>query len=715
MSKRRPRKYGWKKYRSGLAAFTLAAVGLTTCESAIPSAQAAESLQPFATCEGFLQHIQTETAQRVGPYGLADVSGGGFPLAIPEEAIVLNETETSGQTTRDSSSKSNEDADFSGTNVQEAGIDEPDIVKTDGKRILVITGNNQLIYVDTANGTPVQRGMLKLDWGWNHQLFFHKDQALLLSQTHHYPREAKPDSPDSGQGRDESRSTRMPLGTASTVLTAVDLSDPDHLAITRKLHIEGSLLTARRHEEIARVIVQSPPRLHFSAPSSQEGPDVTAAIARNQEIIRASTVDDWLPHITIETPRGSGSEHTTRLAVDCDDVMHPPEYSGASALTVLAIDLEKDLEPHHSSAILATGNIVYASPNNLYVASNPWREIPRPFEESDIPSLPSPEETPTLFTRLHQFNISQPDDTIYRASGKVSGRLLNQFALSEHENVLRVATTVDDFTRDSTQEPVSFVTSFKQKGDFLQQIGQVGGLGRGERIHSVRFLGDTGYVVTFRRTDPLYTIDLSDPTKPKVTGELKIEGYSAYLHPIDSDNLIGVGQDATLEGRTIGTQVSLFDVSDPSQPRRTAKYTMGKGTNSEIEYDHKAFLYWAASDMTVIPFTSYRAMPRPMEKPIIAHTETEEPLEKLTPSSSPPEQTGDIPPFHLVAGAIALNVNPDTGISERATLLHPQGHYFSGIRRSLVIGDVLYTVSDTGIMGNDLKELRQVSWVTFSP
>ena len=127
------------------------------------------------------------------------------------------------------------------------------------------------------------------------------------------------------------------------------------------------------------------------------------------------------------------------------------------------------------------------------------------------------------------------------------------------------------------------------------------GLGKGERIYAVRFLGDAGYVVTFRQVDPLYTLDLSRPGTPRVVGELKIPGYSAYLHPVGEDLLIGVGQDATAEGRQLGTQVSLFDVSNLASPARLDQRKLAAAGSSEAEWDHHAFLWWAPAKLAVIP------------------------------------------------------------------------------------------------------------------
>jgi hypothetical protein len=205
----------------------------------------------------------------------------------------------------------------------------------------------------------------------------------------------------------------------------------------------------------------------------------------------------------------------------------------------------------------------------------------------------------------------------------------------------------------------------------------------------VRFIGPVGYVVTFRQTDPLYTVDLRNPAKPKVTGELKIPGYSAYLHPVGSDRLIGVGQDATSEGRVKGTQVSLFDVGDLSRPRRIAQYSL-RGSYSEAEFDPHAFLYWPANGLLVVPLQVYRAFDSVGADPAI----------KAYPS----------------VGALVLRVS-DRSITEMSFLTHPQQEqpygYAPGIRRSLVIGDTLWTVSESGLMATDMNSLIRQTWVAY--
>jgi uncharacterized secreted protein with C-terminal beta-propeller domain len=212
------------------------------------------------------------------------------------------------------------------------------------------------------------------------------------------------------------------------------------------------------------------------------------------------------------------------------------------------------------------------------------------------------------------------------------------------------------------------------------RIGRAGDLGHGERIYAVRFVGDAAYVVTFRQIDPLYVVDLSTPTAPRVRGELKLTGYSAYLHPITDGLLLGVGQEATPEGRTAGSQLSLFDVADPEHPRRIAQRLLGAG-NSTVETDPHAFLYWAPTRLAVLPLTSY---------------------DQAKGSSA----TGAVG-FHLAAAS---------GITDAGRVSHAgvDGQE-APIDRSLVVDGRLYTLSYAGLGRSALDTLAPAGFVAFPP
>jgi uncharacterized secreted protein with C-terminal beta-propeller domain len=251
--------------------------------------------------------------------------------------------------------------------------------------------------------------------------------------------------------------------------------------------------------------------------------------------------------------------------------------------------------------------------------------------------------------------------------------------MSEADGALRVASTDEPawLPEGGRPEPAqSYVTVLSaQGGGALSQVGQVGGLGEGQRIYGVRFVGTTGYVVTFRQIDPLYTLDLSRPEAPRVVGELEIPGYSAYLHPISDGLLLGVGQEATDAGRPQGTQVSLFDVSDLAHPKRIQHVVFGNGS-SDAEFDPHAFLWWAPTKTMVLPLTTYS-----------------------------PDGAGFI-------GAVGLHVAADA-LAEYGRVSHGTGDTAAPIARSLVVGDRLYTLSYAGLQANRLDSLAPVGFAGF--
>jgi uncharacterized secreted protein with C-terminal beta-propeller domain len=486
--------------------------------------------------------------------------------------------------------------DTSSTNVQEAGVDEPDTVKSDGRTLWALA-DGRLHAVDARAATPQLLSALDVAHGHGTTMLRYKDRLLLLGGG---PRGAR--------------------------FTEVDVADPARPEVLRTEDVDGQIVDARLTGRSVRIVVSSSPVGVYGA-----------------EDVRARPAG-WVPTRAVANLR-TGQQAKRR--VPCRAVRRPRAFAGPGMLTVYTVDLTRGLPAVDVDAIFSSGEIVYASPTSLYVATQRW--------EADEPD-----------TALHRFDIADPDRTAYAASGVVPGTLLNQFALSEHAGVLRAASTTGWGT-----EGESFVTTLARHDGRLVQRGQVGGLGRGERIYAVRYAGDIGYVVTFRQTDPLYTIDLADPANPRVRGELKIPGYSAYLHPVGDDLLLGVGQEATEDGLTQGLQLSLFDVRDLAHPTRLQQLRLGsRFSHSAVEWDHHAFLWWQPKQLAVLPIDS-----------------------------------------RGFTGAAGFRV-ARSGIAEVGRVRHPGE---PAVGRSVMMGDRLLTVSDGGVQASGLDGLDARGWVAFPP
>ena len=503
-----------------------------------------------------------------------------------------------------------------------------------------------------------------------------------------------------------SRPTRWSSGTSPEQRPPGELAGPRLLLvelaggprILGSLTVDGAYLDARQIGAVARVVVQSAPRVPYRYPTGPD--DQRKAEQDNRATLARSTAEDWLPRYALER-----DGQRTQGRVGCEQVVHPGEIAGTSMLTVYTFDLNGALTSGDPLTVLAAGETVYASGSQLYVAHQSYRpEL--------LPGGPRRDFAPsrvTQRTEVHQFDIAKPGRPRYTASGSVPGTLLNQYSMSEHDGHLRLATTSQPSTTqccDRTPNTESAVYVLEPRGRTLTQIGRVGGLGRGEQIHSVRFVGPVGYVVTFRQTDPLYTVDLRNPRRPKVTGELKIPGYSAYLHPVDGKTLLGVGQDATAEGRRLGTQISVFDVADPAAPRQVTKYQL-PGGSSEAEFDPHAFLYWPKTGLIVVPVTlqDFRGVPE---------TGTTD----LPNASLPPD--GARRYGYQATAAVVLTLR-DGKLAERGMVRHPftaptgdQPWVDPAIRRSLLIDETLWTVSAAGIRADGVgATIAQQAWLPF--
>ncbi len=555
--------------------------------------------------------------------------------------------------------------DYTTTNNQVQGVDEIDIVKTNGTHLYATEGDTLHVLRSWPSSAAAQVAAARIglpSWG----LFLHQDLAVTASGFY---------EPD----------VEFPRPPGAARFEIFDISDPSSPRSTRTVDVEGWLVDARLIDgdlyAVIRTFIDYPPELwdliwgddiglpdEIPWDASEEERERILAEARNiltplvTEILEEYSIGDFLPQLRDRS--APGDDTAPRNLVDCGSLFRPAEVSDWAVLSVLHLDLD-DPGPVTAAGLVADGWTVYASRNSLYVAQTSdwwwWGFAPTEMR---------------MTTAIHKFELdpSRPSPVSYSASGTVDGWILDQFSLSEHDGYLRVAATDFDWWWGTTpeQERASSVTVLADDGGGnLREMGHVGGLGPGEQIFAVRFMGEKAYVVTFERIDPLFTLDLEDPMFPKVVGELEVTGFSSYLHPIGDDWLLAVGQEADEEGRVLGLAVSIFDVRDFANPALAHRYLIESDEDtwswSEAMDDHHAFTY-------------HRGV-----------------------LSIPAYISGANGRF---SGLLVLAVDPEDGIRELGRIDHQDlteedGHAW--MRRSVYIEDAIYSLSSAGVKVNSLS------------
>jgi hypothetical protein len=471
---------------------------------------------------------------------------------------------------------------YTKTNTQEKGVDEADLVKTDGKYVYTLR-NNELVVAKTW---PVDKPQIVARLTFKtmvpQQLYLHGDQLVLQGYA------------------TQPRQNQYMYG--STRLIVVDAHDRQRPRLETIYDVDGGTYSSRVVGDDVYLVqngaLQMPPKLLEAAQK------VMAKIPRNDQLslrpweiqarlaatlrkaiysnLTAADVEAMLPAIY------AGNKKTP---LACDSLYMPPNNTQLG-LTALARISLKNEQTDLVGAMIA-GGTVYASTDALYIAS--------PFYQWNQYGYSS------MQTQVHEFTLAdQGGKPRYIASGAIDGQILNEFSMSEHNGDLRIATT--DWNWNG-QQGGNHLFVLRPHNGKLETIGSLRGLAKGERIYAGRMFGDKGYLVTFRQTDPLFTLDLSDPTHPRVAGELKINGFSSYIHPMGNDQLLTIGQDADKNGRITGLHLQVFDVSDATNPKRRFHETFAYKSNyasSAAQYDHHAFTYDPVTGTLAIPFYEYK-------------------------------------------------------------------------------------------------------------
>jgi inhibitor of cysteine peptidase len=531
--------------------------------------------------------------------------------------------------------------DYSATNIQVAGVDEADIVKTDGEYIYLVSGNRTIIVKAYPPEQAQVLSEIELE-GTVVGIFINADRLVVFEEeTPYYPYNDIRWGP-TGE-------FYMPLLISpKTSIKVYDVSDRGNPRLQRELSTDGQYLSSRMIGDYAYVVINEPvyeqdnelnlPRV-YSGDNEKEIP---------AEDIYYSDVSDYYYMYT----------------------------------TIIAVNTQNDdQEPTYETILLGASSTLYVSLNNIYLTFPVWGTRVGDFDKSSI----------------HRIQIAGGNIT-YVASGEVPGMVLNQFSMDEYDGYFRVATT----TRGQTSWNNVYILDMA-----LNITGSLEDLAPGETIYSARFMGERGYLVTFKKVDPLFVIDLSDPYNPRKLGYLKVTGYSDYLHPYDENHIIGIGKETTDAGEFAwyqGVKISLFDVSDVNNPVEISKLEIGdRGTDSPVLRDHKAFLFDKSRNLLVIPVLEAKV-------DVTKYSEAE-----LVWAYGEP----------VWQGAYVFNVSLDQGIQIKGGITHIDGstdleegyyYYYSplSVERSLYIDDVLYTISDAKIMMNNLENLDYINEVELS-
>lgn len=642
-----------------------------------PAYRLTGALVSFNGCSEYLDYVRSKALAAVGPYGLQPYVGmnsgnpafrgsasvtpvagvGSAPAGVAQNGVAQN----GALGAAGSSFSSSPSGTYSQTNDQVAGVDEPDSVKTDGQ--IVVTLANSTLRVLDSEARVV--GSLELSGDTGGGFLLAGDRAIVFSSTSGTgPVPAGVADPAIGP-------VQQPGSPTTARVTVVDLSNPARPQLVHTFLFGGTVVAARLVGGEVRLVVRTDgPNLNFATPSPVSGQtDTGTATATNRRLIAGSTLDDWLPEWQLENPDGST---TARQPISgCDSVARPQQASGLSTVSVLTLDPASST-PGPGTSIVAAGDVVYETADHIYVAGAVG-PTPYPYAEAQqygCCSVMPPRQASTL---IYSFSMSADGTPEFQGGGSVPGWLVNSYAMDEDSNgLLRVASTSQ--TPDGSSQ--SQITVLAQTSEQLTAVGKVGGLGRGEFIRAVRFIGDQAYVVTFSSFDPLYVVNLSDPHRPVLAGELDQPGFSEFLYPLPGKRLLGVGVQIT-DGEPSALLVATYDVSVPAHPRRIDSSVLVSGFQYVAQgFDPHAFLYWPPVGLALV------ATPAP-------------------------------PPFGApggsATGVAAYQIAGDGKLTRIATL----GHGVDSADRSIVVGSQVWAVTDAGVVTSELTDLPTTTWHSY--
>ncbi len=627
-------------------------------------------LVPFESCVDLTSYLEDN--------GIAGDLGGGFEeksVGAMEDAVsAVPESAPAAPADAPGSGA----GEYSSTNVQVSGVDEADIVKNDGRYIYIVKDNT----VRVVDAYP-PAGIKELD-------------KVIFADVSFYPSDMYVDGDRLvviGNGADDLRiqeensSEKMssylwyPYGGSTTAVYIFDITDRANIELERKVVTEGNYGSSRKVDDTV-YLVTNKYQYYYPMPLA-EGP-----VARDLVPLYADIKGSNLK-------KADEPEDFAKVSVGCGDILYWPAGDSTEYLIVSAIPVTDTDAKVEEQVVMGSSGEIYASRTNLYVTEADYGDWWAPVVDEK--------------TVIHKFALD-PGNIEYRGKGEVPGHILDQFSMDEYRGNFRIATTVGSVwdSEDPSTNNVYVLDSD------LNQIGEIENIAPGETIYSTRFMGGRAYMVTFKKVDPFFVIDLSDPKDPEILGKLKIPGYSDYLHPYDDNHIIGFGKEAIdaseseIAERDLdfawyqGMKVAMFDVSDVENPKEMYKIVIGdRGTESPLLYDHKALLFDKEKGIMAFPVT------------------VAEVSQQLKDSPDTPDDTYGDPVYQ---GAYVYDVSLENGFEFKGKVTHysedevadKAGSYWWGtsdIQRILYIGNYLYTVSNSKVKANDFDDLGDVSEV----
>lgn len=581
---------------------------------------------------------------------------------------------------------------YSQTNVQVQGVDEADTVKTDGEFIYMISDRKVLTIKAKPEEHMKVMSALAYPEGVNPQeIYIDSGHLTVILNTGNYwlgtiPESGKQSAPESGK-----QICPPPFLENSTKVIVYNLLDGSPGQKIREVELDGNYLSSRK-------------------------------IGQQLYLVNNKSIPVYLLNETgreLLLPAYRDSEEGGQVTrIGYDRISYFPGASAANYLLVADINLSAEKKTEVST-YLGSGQDIYCSADSLYVAVPEYRYSVTSASQAsgDVPAgalvkpslLPTPREENTT---VYKFSLKN-DGTVYQGSGKVTGRILNQFSMDENNGFFRIATTANRYSSNDG----AIANNLYVLDQDMKVTGKIENIAPGEKIYSVRFIGSRGYMVTFQTVDPLFVLDLKDPAKPRILGELKIPGYSNYLHPYDENHILGFGKEAVeieephwsgqgtvKNAYYLGMKIALFDVSDVSNPKEEAKVVIGdRGTDSELFWNHKALLFSKEKNLLAFPVTVCDIDPATVNK--------DDYLVKKDPRLA-----YGTPVFQ---GAFVYKLTLEKGFELQRMVTHQPagkigemqrtGKYDSNrdISRVLYIDNTLYTVSNSYLQANDLISLQE--------